>query len=225
LKTNGRIRKIVLCPFVKTPKIDAAKTRLASQIGMSEAINIYTCCIENLFTVSKEIEKNNIETIWALASPMGLSNPIWNQKQTIVQAGETLNERIINAFNELRRKYEYIVFCASDVPAFSAKVLINAIEHTSSLISTTGPSPDGGFYMLGLSNLHDIDFISKLRLGTIDTFSDLLKYTQYSTKIIQPLTDIDTIDSFLDVLKELRKIKNKNIAQITILNTLEKYNV
>jgi len=79
--------------------------------------------------------------------------------------------------------------------------------------------------MLGLSNLHDIDFISKLRLGTIDTFSDLLKYTQYSTKIIQPLTDIDTIDSFLDVLKELRKIKNKNIAQITILNTLEKYNV
>lgn len=225
MKTNGRIRKIVLCPFVKTPGVDAVKTRLASQIGSNEAIDIYNWCIKNLITVSEKLKSNNIQTIWALASKEGQFNPLWNKMQTIVQTGETLNERMMNTFSELRRSYEYIVFCASDVPAFNAEVLINAIEHTSSLISTIGPSPDGGFYILGLSNQYDIDFISKIRLGTIDTFSDLLKYTQYSTKIIQPLTDIDTIDSFSSAKKELRALKNKSIAQIELLKNLENYNV
>ena len=91
------------------------------------------------------------------------------------QAGDTLGERMSMAFRELfAAGYLHVILVGSDVPTLPPERLddaVAALRRGADLV--LGPADDGGYYLIGLSGLHEALF-SDVRWGGPDVFGETI---------------------------------------------------
>ncbi len=169
--------------FLKYPEPGKVKTRLAKVIGNKEACTVYRRLAEG---VMKNIFLKNewLCDVWIFFTPFNKGNEIkdWlkpiigdNQKaatEYIPQEGDTLGERMSNAFKRIfqEKYYKRGLVIGTDCPGIDDILIGNAFEVLKEKDVVIGPCKDGGYYLLGMSRSVSLLFH---RQPILDLFMDI----------------------------------------------------
>ena len=202
--------KTLLIIMAKWHGYGRCKTRLARDIGKKNSAKIQSAMTSHTISVAKYLQKNKLIDISIAISGLGKKNcRRWSKELGIKKfnfqgkgcLGEKMKRQII--FNKKfcsQNKIKNIIFIGTDLPDLCHLDLINTVRELKQNDLILGPSNDGGYWLIGLSekiiskHLH-LPFINikwskeNVLQNTIDNFAPLkLKYKTLDKKI-----DIDTI--------------------------------
>jgi hypothetical protein len=186
------------------------KTRLSKDIGKSNSAKIQSVITKHTISVAKSLQKTKVIDISIAISGLGEKNcRRWSKQLGIkrfnLQGKGCLGEKmkrqiIINKKFCTQNKIKNIIFIGTDLPDLCHQDLLNTqrkLQHNDLIL---GPSNDGGYWLIGLSEkimsshlyLPFIDIkwgTENVLQKTIDNFASIkLKYEFLNKKI-----DIDTI--------------------------------
>ncbi len=135
----------------KTPEYGKVKTRLASVIGHEKALLIY----EEMLNASIQ----QLLSFYSIADLYGFyagrePTDYMSERRIIFcpQEGKDLGERMFNAINLLFKKgYKKVILIGSDSPDLPAVYIKDAFERLNFFKLVIGPSEDGGYYLIGMT--------------------------------------------------------------------------
>jgi rSAM/selenodomain-associated transferase 1 len=154
-----------LLVFAREPVLGKVKTRLAAGIGAEPALAVYR---ELLALTAAAVAAAQVPaTVWLAEAPAGADprqpRPEWPGLPWCVQpATEALGARMAHAFAKaLGTGAGRVVIIGTDCPGLSAELLHQAFEQLLSHDIVVGPADDGGYYLLGMKQLHPELFDNK----------------------------------------------------------------
>ncbi|MBC7874438.1 MAG: TIGR04282 family arsenosugar biosynthesis glycosyltransferase [Ferruginibacter sp.] len=196
------MKKEAIIIFVRNPELGKVKTRLAGEIGEVQALQVYKDLLEHTHAVTAVMD---FDKFVYYADKIAISD-LWENDlfEKRLQEGHHLGDKMRQAFLELfTLGYSKLVIIGSDCPGLKSSILEEAFNKLGSHDVVIGPSPDGGYYLLGLTQLipglfenkewstpsvradttRDIvrsgkQYILLTELGDIDTAADLYRYRQ-----------------------------------------------
>lgn len=201
------MNKELVIVFVKNITLGKVKTRLAKTIGNQAAFEVY-----------KELVKVTEDATEVLQFPLRIyfSDAIvdtkWNGIYKAIQKGNDLGERMKNAFLQgFQDGYNRIVLIGSDLPDISATHIQNGLEALKHSEVVFGPAEDGGYYLVGMSQMHHTIFDNKpwSQSNLLEETLHELQKNQISVSTLETLNDIDTFED----LKASNFYKNNKSLQ------------
>lgn len=81
------------------------------------------------------------------AAELGTAGVRWALR---MQEGDSLGERLHNAYRSLAAAHGRVVFLGSDSPTLPRRWIVQAFTALARLPFVVGPSQDGGYYLIGL---------------------------------------------------------------------------
>ena len=196
--------KNAIIVFARNPELGKCKTRLAKTIGDEAALKIYKYLLQHTANITEKIEADK----FVFYSEHIHENDIWNDNIFIkkLQQGSDLGLKMKHAFIELFDSgYEKIIIVGSDILDLEVEHISEAFLKLKTHDVVIGPALDGGYYLLGMKQLHSQIFEHKT-WGTSTVLKDTLKDLNH--KNIYLLDGLNDIDIFEDLknnktLKEL----------------------
>ena len=184
--------KELVIVFVKNIQLGKVKTRLAKTIGNQAAFEVYEALVEVTEQATKTIEVDK-----RIYFSQSIVKDQWLGHYKAVQQGADLGERMKNAFKQgFKDGYSRIVLIGSDLPDINKTQIEAGLKALTDKDVVFGPAEDGGYYLIGLSKMHDFIFNDKPWSQThlLETTVSQLqnKNTPYAT--IKTLNDIDTFE-------------------------------
>ena len=186
------------------------KTRLSKDIGKRNSTKVQSVMTSHTISVAKSLQKFKLIDISIAISGLGKKNcRRWSRELGIKKfnlqgkgcLGENMKRQIIiNKKFCARHKIKNIIFIGTDLPDLCHQDLINTLKDLQQNDLVLGPSNDGGYWLIGLSekiiSSHIcLPFINikwgteNVLQNTIDNFASIkLKY-----KLLDKKIDIDTI--------------------------------
>ena len=186
------------------------KTRLSKDIGKSNSAKIQSVITKHTISVAKSLQKTKLIDISIAISGLGEKNcKRWSKQLGIkrfnLQGKGCLGEKmkrqiIINKKFCTQNKIKNIIFIGTDLPDLCHQDLLNTQRKLQNNDLILGPSNDGGYWLIGLSekiistHLY-LPFIN-IKWGTenvlqktIDNFASMKMRYEFLEKKI----DVDTI--------------------------------
>lgn len=188
----------LLMIFVKNLIPGMVKTRLAEDIGIDKALDVYQELVHRTHKITKKIEVDKsvyyseyveIEDVWDNG----------DYKLTS-QKGFTLGEKMTNAFDEAFDSYNKVIIIGSDCYDLNAKTIETAFAMLEDNDVVVGPAKDGGYYLLGMREYLPQLFQDK-EYSTDSVLKELLEETEELELSVYQLPTLSDIDTF-DDLKE-----------------------
>ena len=186
------------------------KTRLSKDIGKNNSAKIQNSMTNHTISVARYLQKKGLIDITLAISGLGLNkSKRWSQELGIqnfnLQGRGCLGEKMkrqlmINKKLCLKKDLKKVIFIGTDLPDLCHLDLLNTIKHLKKYDLILGPSNDGGYWLIALSekilsNHPYLPFIDikwskeNVLQNTIDNFSSIdLKY-----KFLHKKIDIDRI--------------------------------
>lgn len=177
--------------FTRFPEVGKVKTRLAAGIGPEEACKIHDRLARNAVRQAGIWAEGGGSTEIRItgAGParwvewLGAAN--WRE-----QGGGDLGERMCRAFKEaFAAGAKKVVVTGTDCPALDSEVLDDAFAALDVNDVVFGPAADGGYYLIGLTQL-----VPELFKGIIWGESDVLKDSIEKVDcagLLRTLSDVD----------------------------------
>jgi uncharacterized protein len=188
----GKNSERALMIFVKNPVHGKVKTRLAKTIGEQKALAIYNYLLEYTFKLTRDTDCHKV----VFYSDFVDNNDIWDEAvfHKKIQSGRDLGEKMKNAFTTmLGHGFKKVVIIGSDCPEIRPALIDEAfgmLDYTDVVI---GPATDGGYYLLGLKQMHDALFEKKSWSTPIllnETIGEL-KTRSVPFSLLPELSDVD----------------------------------
>lgn len=198
--------KNLLIIFVKNIKLGKVKTRLAKTVGNENAFTIYSALVEvtEKATLKVDVDKR-------IYFSDAIVNKKWPNDFKTVQKGINLGERMSNAFQDgFSDGYENIILIGSDLPNISSEIIDLGLKELEEKEIVFGPAEDGGYYLIGMSKLHNCVFENKAwsTSSLLDYTLSELKRKNIEASLIETLNDIDTFED-LQAYPEFLKLISK----------------
>ena len=191
--------------FVRTPELGKVKTRLAKTIGDQAALTIYKLLLKHTATVLHELSFDKV----VYYSEKIDNNDFWEASlfEKKLQKGADLGERMQQAFETaFDRGYKKVLIIGSDLFELTSTLIISALEALETYDISIGPSLDGGYYLLGMKELHPAVFKNK-KWGANSVLKNTLQdLKQQNVKLLEALNDIDTFEDLQQQPELLNKI-------------------
>lgn len=191
--------KSLLIIFVKNLVPGHVKTRLAEEIGIDGALDVYQYLVEHTAEITEELEVDKA----VFYSEYVEIEDIWDDSQykLLIQKGKNLGERMSNAFQKaFEMGYEKVVLIGSDSIEISENHLTEAFKQLGENSYVIGPAKDGGYYLLGMKEPTPAFFDEK-KYGHDKVLKELLEEvakTQKEFFLLDELSDIDTFQDLKD---------------------------
>jgi uncharacterized protein len=208
--------------LVKYPETGKVKVRLARHIDSDVILELYRNFVLDMIST---IEHSCIPLILCV-HPAEMMNrfPEWLGKQYdyIPQRGKDHSERVKNSLIDgFGKGYRNAMTLASDVPDLPERMLIEGCSSLRTHGSVIGPSPDGGYYLIGFQ---ETCFVPRafdgIRWSTDSTFSDTtnrLKEAGISIYLLPAWRDVDTVN---DLKSLARNSDNPEFSSSRTMNHL-----
>lgn len=200
--------KDLILVFVRNPELGKVKTRLSKTIGDRDALKIYTILLNHTESV---INSNSADKVVYYSEEIQ-QNDLWSETlyQKKLQKGPDLGARMQHAFETaFKDLYEKVVIVGSDLYDLNPTHIEDALKALETHDLVLGPSLDGGYYLLGMKELHSAVFKNKL-WGTDSVLESTLKDLKLqNVKLLDALNDIDTFEDLKahpELLKTIKKI-------------------
>ena len=185
--------KQTLLIFTKNAIYGKVKTRLAATVGNDKALHIYQQLLQYTAAITDEL---SVEKIVFYSSGLedkdGFKNDVYKKQ---VQEGNDLGERMHHAF-----KYAFnqggseVIIIGSDCFTITAECIINAFNQLQNNAVVVGPATDGGYYLLGMKQLHSRLF-EQINWSTNQVLASTIaicRANNLSFYLLPELSDIDT---------------------------------
>ncbi len=135
--------------FIKNPRLGYVKTRLAATVGEEAALAIYLQLLDK--TRQAALMSTSERWLWYsdhLGSDDGWSDAAFSKK---IQHQGDLGERMAAAFEQgFANGANKAVIIGSDCPELDGGILQAAFDALDTHDCAIGPTPDGGYYLLGM---------------------------------------------------------------------------
>jgi len=181
--------------FVKNIILGTVKTRLAKTIGDIGAFEVYS---ELVKITEKATEALDVD------KRIYFSNAVvdtkWPNEFKTVQNGTDLGDRMLNAFKDgFEAGYKKIVLIGSDLPDINAKHITKGIDALTNNNVVFGPAEDGGYYLVGMSNMEELIFKNKpwSQPNLLELTLKELEIAQIKVEILETLNDIDNYEDLI----------------------------
>ncbi|MEP1035207.1 TIGR04282 family arsenosugar biosynthesis glycosyltransferase [Ekhidna sp.] len=184
----------LLMIFVKNLIPGMVKTRLAADIGIDKALDVYQELVHHTHKITKKIEVDKA----VYYSEYVEIEDIWDNGdyKLTSQKGFSLGEKMSNAFDEAFDSYNKVVIIGSDCYDLNSKIILSAFEMLEENDVVVGPAKDGGYYLLGMKEYLPQLFQDKV-YSTDSVLKELLaeaEELELSVHQLPTLNDIDTVD-------------------------------
>lgn len=195
--------------FVKNIKLGTVKTRLAKTIGDYGAFEVYTELVKITEKATSELKVDK-----RIYFSNAIVDSQWQDNFKAVQNGSDLGERMLNAFKDgFKDGYKRIVLIGSDLPDISSKHIECGLQKLNDNQVVFGPAEDGGYYLIGLSELETCVFENKpwSQSNLLEVTLNELNQKGIKTGILGTLNDIDTYEDLIasDFYKSNPKLQEK----------------
>lgn len=194
--------------FIKNPELGKVKTRLAKTVGEDNALYIYKLLIEHTYQISLPVNAEKHVYYSSFIENSDQFNDVIFRKN--IQKGENLGERMANAIKDsLGNWANKVVLIGSDCYELNSGIIEEAFLMLDKHDVVIGPAEDGGYYLIGMKNLHDKLFKNKewsgpdVMLDTILDCSDL----GLSHYLLPTLNDVDEEKDLGELKNFLREIE------------------
>ncbi|QKP78871.1 TIGR04282 family arsenosugar biosynthesis glycosyltransferase [Methyloligella sp. GL2] len=197
MRSRAKRRQPVLIVMAKTPRLGAAKRRLAAEIGDVAALRFYRNCLNRMLQRLAHDPRWRVQL--AVAPHEAIADPFWRRLASrhgveLVGQGEgDLGERMQRLLDKANGP---AVLIGSDIPEIEPADIADAFRRLGRADAVFGPARDGGFWLAGFSRrqLHPfddvrwsssealLDVIGNLkgrRIGLAATLSDVDGSTAY----------------------------------------------
>ena len=187
--------KKALIIFVRHPELGKVKTRLAAGIGNEAALCIYKKLLEHTLTITKTIEADK----FVYYADHIVNDDMWQHEHyyKLLQENADLGKRIQTAFQTVfDRGYKRVCIIGSDCYELSTEIIDDAFTALDQNDVVVGPAKDGGYYLLGIKELHHQLFENKnwstetVFAETIQTINEL----NLSFTTLPVLKDVDVVE-------------------------------
>lgn len=181
--------------FVKNLIPGTVKTRLAKDIGIDGALDVYQFLVENTFEESKEVMADKV----VYYSEYVEVEDVFDTEifRMLTQKGNDLGERMQNAFaKSFDSGYEKVVIIGSDCFELQTDHIDEAFDQLANHDVVIGPAKDGGYYLLGMNKPNPSLFEGKT-YSHENVLPELLQEVgkqNLTFFLMQELNDIDTFD-------------------------------
>lgn len=141
--------------FVKNPIAGTVKTRIARTVGNEKAVEVYRHLVQYTQQVTRYGPWEKTVYYADFVNP----DDGWNGYDKAMQVGRDLGERMANAFQErFAAGAEKVVVIGSDCLTITENHLFTAFQLLDQADVVIGPATDGGYYLLGMRQLHKFLF-------------------------------------------------------------------
>ncbi len=205
--------------FAKFPEPGKVKKKIGEVIGMDASAKLCRAFINDL------IEENAVRDYDLYLSFIGHEykeryREMFPHAILYVQRGMNLSENMQCSFEDLLDDYDKVVIIGCDVPDLKSDMIIRAFNALESYEVVLGPAEDGGYYLVGMKNPHDI--FRGLPFGKDTLLSEQMKVLREKKLpfvLLDRLPDVDTVDE----LKELKGRLKRDEAPRTfdVVNDLD----
>ncbi|HZB11494.1 MAG TPA: TIGR04282 family arsenosugar biosynthesis glycosyltransferase [Chryseolinea sp.] len=185
--------KQLLIVFIKNPILGKVKTRLAASLGDQKALRVYKKLLDHTLRITGNLEYDKI----VYYSDFVPEQDEWLSagfKQGL-QIGQDLGQKMENAFEEgFRTGYSRILIIGSDCFELTSYHISKAFDNLENSNVVLGPATDGGYYLLGMTELFENVFENK-KWSTDSVLRDTIKNLTDSNikfNLLEQLNDIDT---------------------------------
>jgi rSAM/selenodomain-associated transferase 1 len=149
-----------LAVMTKAPRPGYVKTRLVPPLTHDEATRLNICFLRDTAAAISRACGANSRGIGAY-TPVGAEaayvDILPNDFELIAQRGDGFGDRLVNAIQDLLHiGFASVCLIDSDSPTVSNEIYARAVEALSTKGDriVLGPSDDGGYYLIGLKQLH-----------------------------------------------------------------------
>lgn len=186
--------------FVKNPVPGTVKTRIARTVGDERATEVYRHLLAHTQQITQILPPGPAWKQVVYYGDFINSTDGWDGHEKQLQTGVDLGERMVNAFSaEFAAGASRAVIIGSDCLAIQPDHLEQAFRALDTHDVVIGPATDGGYYLLGMNQLHPFLFQNKpwSQPELLDQTLVDLKHNNLSYKLLEPLTDIDEWDDYV----------------------------
>lgn len=199
----------VLIIFVKYPQAGFVKTRLAKEIGKEKAARLYRLFVKAILARTNDANF----TRFIFYSPLEKETQIrqWLNYPPYLypQEGDNLGKRLSNAFEfTFKRGAKKAVVIGTDSPTVGKETVIKAFEELEQNDCVIGPSTDGGYYLLGLSNFRR-EIFDNIEWDTDIVFRqtvNILKGLKLQLSFLDEDFDVDNSQDLIKLRNRLEKV-------------------
>ena len=145
--------------MTKAPRAGEVKTRLIPPLTPEEAAALNRCFLRDTSATISQVREGarGVACFTPSGSEKAFSDILPGNFRLIAQRGENLDQRLICATQDLLGTgFSAVCLINSDSPTVPASIFAKAVEILSEPADriVLGPSDDGGYYLIGLKQLH-----------------------------------------------------------------------
>lgn len=182
--------------FVKNPMPGTVKTRIAYTVGNERAVAVYRHLLAYTQQITRMLPWKRVVYYGDFIN----TTDGWSEYQKFQQTGADLGERMLNAFAEqFAAGAKRVVIIGSDCLQIKPDHLKQAFRALDTADVVLGPATDGGYYLLGMKQLHPFLFQDKLwsQPTLLTQTLNNLNQNNLSCTLLEELTDIDEWDDYV----------------------------
>lgn len=193
-----KIKNSAYIIFTRIPESGKTKTRLMPYYSGDECKIFHEKLLMDLCEKTKS-DEYDIITFYSGDDLEYLKGLLHISKDFFAQKGITIAERMKNAIKEtLDMGYKRIVLTGSDIPDIDEQIISDAFNKLQNNSIVFGPSNDGGYYLVGVNDDHDLDAIfDEDNYKNDNVLKNIENKIQKEIKYTKVLRDIDTKDDIL----------------------------
>jgi len=147
--------------MAKAPSAGSVKTRLTPPLTSQEAAVLSACFLRDTANNVTDQSADGVIVFTPPEKRKSFDGIVPKSFQLLAQRGESLGDRLLNATTDLLAAgYDSICLINSDSPTLPPAILLSAIEALAPQGDrlVLGPAEDGGYYLIGLKNPHQLLF-------------------------------------------------------------------
>lgn len=190
--------------LAKVPELGKCKTRLAATIGDEKALTVYVELLQHTYRIADKAAADKVVFFTGPAHEFDMLDYYRFDKR--MQEGDSLGERMAHCFRyAFLAGYERALIMGSDCHQLDEEIVTEAVEALDANDFVIGPAEDGGYYLIGMKQMHEEIFQDK-KWSTADVFLDTLidmKATGLPYHLLPTLSDVDTEADLDEELKRL----------------------
>lgn len=186
----------------KLPRLGRTKTRLARTLGQQAALELHEAFVLD------ELDQLSAPQKWSLfvvhdrprssRDRKVLADLLAERATSLVPDRKGLAAELLGAFQALLMFHDRAVIVSADVPQVHAARVEEALAALDTADVVLGPGPDGGYWLVGLKEPHDL--FTPIRMGSERVTNRTIALARdlgLVVAMVDPLTDIDEAQDLL----------------------------
>ncbi|MFM9983702.1 MAG: TIGR04282 family arsenosugar biosynthesis glycosyltransferase [Flavobacteriales bacterium] len=183
--------KNTLIVMARPPELGKVKTRLAAAIGEEKTLRIYIVLLEKVKSIATQIDAKT--AIFWTHYPVPVDFAHFNNH---IQSAGDLGAKMHSAFNTISLSTNApMVMIGTDCYDLNSEIATTAFEALDRVDVVIGPAMDGGYYLIGMKQVHQ-DLFQSMPWSTsllLETTIARMRELQLSFILLPKLRDIDEV--------------------------------